>query len=255
MTPNSGNSGHSGRSGANHGGANHGGSNYSGRPGRDERTEFFRGDDRTEYFGSNERTQYFGSNEQTQYIDRPNINRPRQYFPDQDQNQGPQGQQGQPQTQQYQGPYTQGFGQNQYGQQYGQPYNSGYAPAAQQATVHNAHQPQQTAQASGGSSSWQMLLGIISGLALLLAVVFFFLWRSADNEQATPPTPTTVTSTQTEEVNVTVTEPTTVIEEPVLPGGDGGSWRDQIPTEVPEELLPPEGEEFDLRSWLSNIFG
>lgn len=126
MTPNSGNSGHSGRSGANHGGANHGGSNYSGRPGRDERTEFFRGDDRTEYFGSNERTQYFGSNEQTQYIDRPNINRPRQYFPDQGQNQGPQGQQGQPQTQQYQGPYTQGFGQNQYGQQYGQPYNSGY---------------------------------------------------------------------------------------------------------------------------------
>lgn len=241
MTPNSGNSGHSGRFGANHGGANHGGSNYSGRPGRDERTEFFRGDDRTEYFGSNEQTQY--------------IDRPRQYFPDQDQNQGPQGQQGQPQTQQYQGPYPQGFGQNQYGQQYGQPYNSGYAPAAQQATVHNAHQPQQTAQASGGSSSWQMLLGIISGLALLLAVVFFFLWRSADNEQATPPTPTTVTSTQTEEVNVTVTEPTTVIEEPVLPGGDGGSWRDQIPTEVPEELLPPEGEEFDLRSWLSNIFG
>ena len=53
MTPNSGNSGHFGRSGANHGGANHGGSNHSGRPGRDERTEFFRGDDRTEYFGSN----------------------------------------------------------------------------------------------------------------------------------------------------------------------------------------------------------
>lgn len=270
MTPNFGNSGNSGRSGANHGGQNHGGSNHSGRPGRDDRTEFFRGDDRTEYLGSNERTQYFGSNEQTQYfgsnertqhINRPNqgsgtsydagqggrqSDRPQQYFPDQDQYQN----QPYPHTQQYQGQ------QGQYGpNQYGQPYNAGYGPAAQQASVHNAHQPQQAAQASGGSSSWQMLLGIISGLALLLAVVFFFLWRSADNEQATSPTPTTVTSTQTEEVNVTVTEPTTVIEEPVVPGGDGGSWRDQIPTEVPEELLPPEGEEFDLRSWLSNIFG
>ena len=102
MTPNSGNSG---RSGANHGGQNHGGSNHSGRPGRDDRTEFFRGDDRTEYLGSNERTQYFGSNEQTQYfgsneqtqhINRPNqgsgtsydagqggrqSDRPQQYFP------------------------------------------------------------------------------------------------------------------------------------------------------------------------------
>ena len=99
-----------------------------------------------------------------------------------------------------------------------------------------------------------MLLGIVSGLALLLAIVFFFLWRSADDRPATPPNPATVTSTQTEEVNVTVTEPTTIVEEPTAPEG-GGSWRDQIPTEVPEELLPPEGEEFDLRTWLSNIFG
>ncbi|AJE32174.1 hypothetical protein B842_01590 [Corynebacterium humireducens NBRC 106098 = DSM 45392] len=90
--------------------------------------------------------------------------------------------------------------------------------------------PQPAASRSGGALP--LVMGILFGLTLLAAGLFFFLWRNAAAELAKPVPPVTVTQT----TSVTVTETTTA-----LP---------PIPTELPTEL-----PEIDVEGWLNDLLG
>lgn len=88
------------------------------------------------------------------------------------------------------------------------------------------------------SGGFSMLLGILFGIAILAAVAFFFLWRSAAGnlaeERATVPTtppPVTVTSVVTQTQTSTVTETSRV-----------------LPTAIPSQLP-------DIGGWLDSLTG
>lgn len=105
----------------------------------------------------------------------PRRERPRQYFPDQSQNQ-------------YQQPAYEPQYQQQY--EYEQPYQEPY------------YEPEQK-----GSSAGAIALGVIAALSFVAAVVLFFLWRGAAAEADKPPV--TQTSTVTQTTTETKTETTT----------------------------------------------
>lgn len=128
--------------------------------------------------------------------------RPRQYFPGED-------------DPAYQAPQAPQYGQ--YGQ-YQQPYQA--APEG----------------ASRSRGAMPMVLGVLFGLTLLAAGLFFFLWRNAEAELAKPVEPVTVTQT----TSLTVTETTTAL--PALPT--------ELPTELPSEL-----PEIDIEGWLNDLLG
>lgn len=96
---------------------------------------------------------------------------------------------------------------------------------------------------SGGALP--ILFGILLGLALIAAVIFFFLWRNAAAQvDREPPAPVTETMT----VEQTLTETATVTEdEPRLPT--------QLPTELPSDILPSDLPEIDLEGWLDQLTG
>lgn len=102
----------------------------------------------------------------------PRRERPKQYFPDQSQNQ-------QPRYEQYAQPA--------YEQPYQEPY---YEPEPEK-----------------GSSAGAIALGVIAALSFISAVVLFFLWRGAAAEADKPPV--TQTSTVTQTTTETKTETTT----------------------------------------------
>ena len=106
----------------------------------------------------------------------PRRERPKQYFPDQSQNQ-------QPRYEQYPQPA--------YKQPYQEPY---YEPA---------YEPEP----ENGSSAGAIALGVIAALSFISAVVLFFLWRGAAAEADKPPV--TQTSTVTQTTTETKTETTT----------------------------------------------
>lgn len=106
----------------------------------------------------------------------PRRERPKQYFPDQSQNQ-------QPRYEQYAQPA--------YEQPYQEPY---YEPAY-------GPEPEK------GSSAGAIALGVIAALSFISAVVLFFLWRGAAAEADKPPV--TQTSTVTQTTTETKTETTT----------------------------------------------
>ena len=105
----------------------------------------------------------------------PRRERPRQYFPDQSQNQ-------------YQQPAYEPQYQQQY--DYEPPYQEPY------------YEPEQK-----GSSAGAIALGVIAALSFVAAVVLFFLWRGAAAEADKPPV--TQTSTVTQTTTETKTETTT----------------------------------------------
>ncbi len=105
----------------------------------------------------------------------PRRERPRQYFPDQSQNQ-------------YQQPAYEPQYQQQY--EYEPPYQEPY------------YEPEQK-----GSSAGAIALGVIAALSFVAAVVLFFLWRGAAAEADKPPV--TQTSTVTQTTTETKTETTT----------------------------------------------
>jgi len=105
----------------------------------------------------------------------PRRERPRQYFPDQSQNQ-------------YQQPAYEPQYQQQY--EYEPPYQEPY------------YEPEQK-----GSSAGAIALGVIAALSFVAAVVLFFLWRDAAAEADKPPV--TQTSTVTQTTTETKTETTT----------------------------------------------
>lgn len=105
----------------------------------------------------------------------PRRERPRQYFPDQSQNQ-------------YQQPAYEPQYQQQY--EYEPPYQEPY------------YEPEQK-----GSSAGTIALGVIAALSFVAAVVLFFLWRGAAAEADKPPV--TQTSTVTQTTTETKTETTT----------------------------------------------
>ncbi|GAB2501850.1 hypothetical protein CATRI_01750 [Corynebacterium atrinae] len=110
-----------------------------------------------------------------------------------------------------------------------------YEPPAPQYPQYEAPAPSAPAPQRGGTS---MLLGILFGLAILAAVAFFFLWRSAAGnlaeERATVPTtppPVTVTSVVTQTQTSTVTETSRV-----------------LPTAIPSQLP-------DIGGWIDSLTG
>ncbi|RNE48927.1 hypothetical protein [Corynebacterium alimapuense] len=177
-------------------------------------------DDDTRYLGPTGRANPDPDNE-TQYLGQPGSSgqadqRPRQYFPGEND----------PNFNYQQSPYPQGY---QPGYQQG--YPPGYQPGYQQGY---APQPPAPAPVSEGKSRSALptVFGILFGLALLAAVVLFFLWRSSADEAARLPlTPETVTNTV--EMTATVTE-----EVPVLPS--------EIPTEIPSDIIPTEVPSIDV---------
>ncbi|MGV0373730.1 hypothetical protein ACUY2A_10155 [Corynebacterium pilbarense] len=111
----------------------------------------------------------------------PRRERPRQYFPDQSQNQY---QQPQPQPR-----YEERYAQPQY--EYEQPYyDNGYEPEAEK-----------------GTSAGAIVLGVFAALSFIAAVVLAVLWRGAAAEADKPPV--TETSTVTQTTTETKTETTT----------------------------------------------
>lgn len=111
----------------------------------------------------------------------PRRERPRQYFPDQSQNQY---QQPQPQPR-----YEERYAQPQY--EYEQPYyDNGYEPEAEK-----------------GTSAGAIALGVFAALSFIAAVVLAVLWRGAAAEADKPPV--TETSTVTQTTTETKTETTT----------------------------------------------
>ncbi|WP_286204887.1 hypothetical protein [Corynebacterium afermentans] len=111
----------------------------------------------------------------------PRRERPRQYFPDQSQNQY---QQPQPQPR-----YEDRYAQPQY--EYEQPYyDNGYEPEAEK-----------------GTSAGAIALGVFAALSFIAAVVLAVLWRGAAAEADKPPV--TETSTVTQTTTETKTETTT----------------------------------------------
>lgn len=109
----------------------------------------------------------------------PRRERPRQYFPDQSQNQY---QQPQPQPR-----YEEHYAQPAYEQPY---YDNGYEPEAEK-----------------GTSAGAIALGVFAALSFIAAVVLAVLWRGAAAEADKPPV--TETSTVTQTTTETKTETTT----------------------------------------------
>lgn len=115
----------------------------------------------------------------------PRRERPRQYFPDQSQNQY---QQPQPQPR-----YEERYAQPAYEQQYQQPYyDNGYEPEPEK-----------------GTSAGAIALGVFAALSFIAAVVLAVLWRGAAAEANKPPVTETSTVTQTTTERETTTETTT----------------------------------------------
>lgn len=151
--------------------------------------------------------------------------RPRQYFPGEYDPNAPQ--------QGYQQPQQPGYGYQDPRQdpRY-EPQNSDYAASG----------------GSGGTGA-ATVLGILLGLALLAAIVLFFMWRgAADRANQPPPEPVTETVVTTEEA---VTETATVTEtaEPDNDPGTGGGLPEGI--EIPTEELPSDS---DIESFLNDLF-
>ena len=109
----------------------------------------------------------------------PRRERPRQYFPDQSQNQY---QQPQPQPR-----YEEHYAQPAYEQPY---YDNGYEPEAEK-----------------GTSAGAIALGVFAALSFIAAVVLAVLWRGAAAEATKPPV--TETSTVVQTTTETKTETTT----------------------------------------------
>lgn len=110
----------------------------------------------------------------------PRRERPRQYFPDQSQNQY---------QQQAQPRYEEHYAQPQY--EYEQPYyDNGYEPEPEK-----------------GASAGAIALGVFAALSFIAAVVLAVLWRGAAAEANKPPV--TETSTVTQTTTETTTETTT----------------------------------------------
>jgi len=108
----------------------------------------------------------------------PRRERPRQYFPDQSQNQY---------QQQAQPRYEEHYAQPAYEQPY---YDNGYEPEAEK-----------------GTSAGAIALGVFAALSFIAAVVLAVLWRGAAAEADKPPV--TETSTVTQTTTETKTETTT----------------------------------------------
>lgn len=151
------------------------------------------------------------NDDDTRYLDPTGGDRPRQYFP----------------------------GEN----------DPGYRPPQYQEPQYGYEQPsyqqpqyQEPPRASKSGGALPMLLGILFGLTLLAAGLFFFLWRGAAAEADRPVEPVTVTET----TSLTVTETTT---ERALPT--------EIPTELPENLpeVPENLPEVDIEGWLNDLLG
>ena len=112
----------------------------------------------------------------------PRRERPRQYFPDQSQNQY---------QQQAQPRYEEHYAQPQY--EYEQPYyDNGYEPEPEK-----------------GTSAGAIALGVFAALSFIAAVVMAVLWRSAAAEANKPPVTETSTVVQTTTERETKTETTT----------------------------------------------
>ncbi|WJY96724.1 hypothetical protein [Corynebacterium fournieri] len=120
----------------------------------------------------------------------PRRERPRQYFPDQSQNQY---QQPQPQPR-YEERYAQpAYEQQQYQQPYQDPYyDNGYEPEPEK-----------------GTSAGAIALGVFAALSFIAAVVLAVLWRGAAAEANKPPVTETSTIVQTTTERETKTETTT----------------------------------------------
>ncbi|MHA5282183.1 hypothetical protein [Corynebacterium sp. CQ3829_602738] len=111
----------------------------------------------------------------------PRRERPRQYFPDQSQNQY---QQPQPQSR-----YEEHYAQPAYEQPY---YDNGYEPEPEK-----------------GTSAGAIALGVFAALSFIAAVVLAVLWRGAAAEADKPPVTETSTIVQTTTERETKTETTT----------------------------------------------
>lgn len=109
----------------------------------------------------------------------PRRERPRQYFPDQSQNQ----------YQQPQPRYEERYAQPAYEQPY---YDNGYEPEAEK-----------------GTSAGAIALGVFAALSFIAAVVLAVLWRGAAAEADKPPVTETSTVVQTTTERETTTETTT----------------------------------------------
>lgn len=145
----------------------------------------------------------------------PRPERPKQYFPDQSQNQ-----------QQYAQPAYE----EQYQPQYEQPYQEPY------------YEPEPK-----GSSAGAIALGVVAALSFLAALVLFFLWRGAAAEADKPPV--TETSTVTQTTTATTTSTTTK-----LPSifGDRDNPTATLP---PDEPAPdPSDIEREIRENARDIF-
>ena len=110
----------------------------------------------------------------------PRRERPRQYFPDQSQNQY---------QQQAQPRYEEHYAQPAYEQPY---YDNGYEPEAEK-----------------GTSAGAIALGVFAALSFIAAVVLAVLWRGAAAEANKPPVTETSTIVQTTTERETKTETTT----------------------------------------------
>ena len=142
----------------------------------------------------------------------PRRERPRQYFPDQSQNQY---QQPQPQPR-----YEEYYAQPAYEQPY---YDNGYEPEAEK-----------------GTSAGAIALGVFAALSFIAAVVLAVLWRGAAAEADKPPVTetSTVTQTTTETKTETTTKfpsifrdrdnPTATLEPEPVPAPDPGELEREI---------------------------
>ena len=142
----------------------------------------------------------------------PRRERPRQYFPDQSQNQY---QQPQPQPR-----YEEYYAQPAYEQPY---YDNGYEPEAEK-----------------GTSAGAIALGVFAALSFIAAVVLAVLWRGAAAEADKPPVTetSTVTQTTTETKTETITKfpsifrdrdnPTATLEPEPVPAPDPGELEREI---------------------------
>ena len=169
--------------------------------------------------GGGEETRFFGAGAGSGSGQDPQ--RPRQYFPEPDEQRYSGEPQAGPQSQ-YQPGYPQpGYAQQGYEQQgYAQPgYEPGPGP--------REFEPEPGQQKRGGAG----MAGVFAALAALAVVAagaLFFMWRNAAAE-ADKPAPAPVTETLTTQVPTTVTE--TYTEE-----APENNFPSEIPTELPSEL-------------------
>lgn len=114
-------------------------------------------------------------------------------------------------------------------QAYGHPYQQGYDQNYQQPQYDPVPSSYQVEQPKKGGGALSYVFAAIAALAVVIAGVLFFLWRSAAAD-ADKPAPEPVTETVTTEVPTTVTT-------------TKSSPRDNLPTDIPTELpteLPPD---------------